>query len=223
MDTLLSTSMGSIRRCRCVVSVSLCVCDWVCMDAFSWLTLSNQCGCACGSHWGLMHQLAIRWVWHGRGFLLTRILTPISLLCPPPSPRLFWRDPDKISGQQLFQSWLRYVSLSCSIAPFHPFFNSSLITFGAGRPTDSQSCSSICALVRAGVFLKYNSLYLTVSGIELVHISMKLLTGFKSQSGARHIQGYKATHLCYLPPTDISEIMLGLLSNSTRSASGVGN
>lgn len=142
---------------------------------------------------------------------------------PPPSPRLFWRDPDKISGQQLFQSWLRYVSLSCSIAPFHPFFNSSLITFGAGCPTDSQSCSSICALVRAGVFLKYNSLYLTVSGIELAHISMKLLTGFKSQSGARHIQGYKATHLCYLPPTDISEIMLGLLSNSTRSASGVGN
>lgn len=59
------------------------------------------------------------------------------------------------------------------------------------------------------MFLKYNSLYLTVSGTELAHIGMKLLTGFKSQSGARHIQGYKATHPCYLPPTDISEIMLG--------------
>lgn len=112
---------------------------------------------------------------------------------------------------------------SCSIAPFLPFFNLSLIPFGAGRPADSQSRCSVCASVRGGVLLKYNSLYLTVSGIELARTSMKLLTGFKSQSGARHIQGYEATHRCYLPPTDISEIMLGLFSNPTRPASGVGN
>lgn len=133
--------MGSIRWCRCVVSVSLCTFDWVCMDAFSWLTLSNQCGCACGSHWGLMHQLAIRWVWHGRGFLLTRILTPISLLSSIlsslssyhtkavltwPWQVFFWQKP--------LHCQLHYIPLSCSFATFIPFQNAP---FNSG-----WSCSS---------------------------------------------------------------------------------